>query len=208
MRPETRRRFDVPALPRRPATSRHGPRADSSRRRCLGGTQVMATSGDLNHAQLVELLIYDPDTGSFCWRKDRGARKRGSPSGYVNCYGYRCIVVCGRRYYASRLAWFYVTGRWPDGYMDHRNMVVSDDRFCNLREATRSQNMANVKCRRDNTIGLKGVRRIGGRWQARIRRGGRQDHIGCFGTPEEAHAAYVLAAEQQFGDFANPGLER
>lgn len=40
------------------------------------------------------------------------------------------------------------------------------------------------------------------RYVARIRVKGVDVQVGCFSTPDEAHAAYVAAAETHFGEFA------
>lgn len=104
---------------------------------------------------------------------------------------------------AHRLAWFYAYGVWPQDQIDHRNGIRSDNRICNLREATNSLNKANERRRTDNTSGFKGVhRRENGRWRARIGVGNRRLALGDFDTPEAAHTAYCQAAAQHFGEFA------
>jgi hypothetical protein len=52
-------------------------------------------------------------------------------------------MIDGHTYKLSRLAWLYMTSEWPRGEIDHANRDPTDDRFCNLREATNRQNQAN-----------------------------------------------------------------
>jgi hypothetical protein len=93
----------------------------------------------------------------------------------------------------------------PTHDVDHENGNSLDDRISNLRPATRSQNTANTRRRRDNLSGYKGVSRRRKKWEARIRVRGEPICLGCFETPEDAHAAYVEAARKHFGEFANGG---
>jgi hypothetical protein len=158
----------------------------------------------LTQAQLREVLDYDPETGVFT-RLVRGGRCLvGEVAGYARPDGYRIIQVKGRNYRASRLAWLWMTGEWPAVYVDHINCVRDDNRWSNLRPASETQNMGNARKRADNTSGLKGVcwDAERGKWKAQIGVGGRSKGIGRFDTLEEAHAAYIAAAEKRFGEFA------
>lgn len=146
--------------------------------------------------RLRQVLIYDPATGVF------RRRTTGKLAGCSVGGGYVRVGVDGGRYEASRLAWFYVHGVWPADLIDHVNLDPSDNRLCNLREATRSQNGANSPCSKNNRVGVKGVRRRGDRFQARIMAAGRLMSIGCYPTAEEAGRAYASAAERFFGEFA------
>jgi hypothetical protein len=56
-----------------------------------------------------------------------------------------------------------------------------------------------------NETGLKGVRLLKDRFQARIQINKRTVYLGCYGTAKEAHDAYIAAAKQYFGPFYNPG---
>jgi hypothetical protein len=100
-------------------------------------------------------------------------------------------------------------GRWPEPETDHDNRDGLDNRWKNLREATKSQNAANRKVATTNKSGLKGViakTRYGvTKYEALIRLDGKRKHLGRFSTPQEAHAAYVAAAEVYHGKFANSG---
>lgn len=98
----------------------------------------------------------------------------------------------------------FLTGA-PRGFqVDHLNCNGLDNRRANLRVCSQSQNQGNSRRRTDNTSGFKGVswNKQAGKWQARIRRGGRRVHLGYFTTPEDAHTAYCLAAVEVFGEFA------
>ncbi len=101
----------------------------------------------------------------------------------------------------------WVMGFPPSGVdVDHINGNGLDNRRCNLRLATRSQNLANAAIPRHNSSGYKGVSATrNGKWLARIRKDRVQRNLGIFDTPEEAHAAYCEAAVSLYGEFANFG---
>lgn len=154
---------------------------------------------------LREDLSYDPVTGEFRRTREVSSNARvGSIAGALHRNGYRYIGLRGRSYRACRLAWLYMTGSWPVALVDHANCDTADDRWENLREATNSQNAANARLRRDTRTGFKGVKRLGRKWQARIGGSGQQ-HLGTFDTAEEAHDAYLEAAQRIYGPFARAG---
>lgn len=157
----------------------------------------------LSIERLREVLNYEPETGVFTWRIAMPPRgMAGARAGTIQKNGYRAICINGFRAYAHRLAWFYVTGQWPSKHIDHRNGVHDDNRISNLREASRSQNLANQKLRSTSLSGFKGVSKKRNSWQARLNVQGKQRVLGCFATPELAHQAYVDAAQKHFGEFA------
>lgn len=151
---------------------------------------------------LKELLHYDPETGVFTWVAPSGRRaKIGDVAGWASGRGYLGIRINRRAYYAHRLAWLYVHGAWPAQDIDHVNGVRSDNRLANLREATRSQNLANTRPRRSAPKGTW-LHRETGKWCAAITVNGRLRHLGLFASRDDAHAAYAAAANQHFGEFA------
>lgn len=161
----------------------------------------------LTQERLKELLWYDPIAGIFVWKVDkrgfvsRSGVSAGEIAGQVTGNGYRYIGIDGDKYKASRLAWLYMTGKWPSADIDHKNKVKTDDRFANLRSASRQENMANR--RGWSKSGFKGVREHKpGRFSALITVNGKQKHLGVFDTPENAHKAYVNAAAKSFGAFS------
>jgi hypothetical protein len=167
----------------------------------------MTDKYDLEHGALLAALHYDPMTGVFTWKVRAGRARAGDVAGYLDYLGYRTIRLRGGLHAAHRLAWFYVHGEWPPSGIDHKNGQPDDNRIENLRPATQSLNNANAKRRRDNTSGFKGVsRHQDGKWLAQIQAAGRNRYIGLFASPEDAHAAYMSAAKEVFGEFANSGV--
>jgi hypothetical protein len=77
--------------------------------------------------------------------------------------------------------------------------------MCNLREATHSENLKNMKMHRDNSSGFKGVYYVGKRnkcWQAQLATDGRRLTIGYFHTREEAADALNKVRPTYHGEFA------
>ena len=140
-------------------------------------------------------LSYDPESGHFT--------RNGRRAGYINrSLGYVLISVRNKPEYAHRLAFLFMTGRFPDG-VDHINGDRSDNRWSNLREATQSQNMRNSRKRVDNNSGYKGVcyfKRTG-KWLAYINVDRKRVHLGYHATAEAAHSAYNAASEKLHGQF-------
>jgi HNH endonuclease/AP2 domain len=165
----------------------------------------MAARNLLTQARLRQLLTYDPQTGLFTWKiRRRGPRgKAGEIAGMLSVRGYIVIKADGIRYRAHRLVWLYMTGKWPNGDLDHRNGARDDNRWSNLRSASRSQNLANSRISKNNTSGYKGVsfNSINRRWRASIKCN-KAYHLGYFDTAEAAHRAYVKKAKEFFGAFA------
>lgn len=111
----------------------------------------------LDQKTLKELLNYDQETGIFTWNKSRIGITTGKVAGTIKPTGYIVILVNRRLYRAHRLAWLYVTGEWPKYEIDHINGDRMNNRFSNLREATKAENNWNKKIRSDSKTGFKNV---------------------------------------------------
>ena len=152
-----------------------------------------------------ELLAYDPATGLITWTNC----SRCDVAGCLDSRnGYWRIKVNKKLYAAHRVAWYLHTGEDPGCQdADHINGNRSDNRACNLRLATRSENMKNTRKRQGGTSTYKGISWDSSRnkWRAEIRINGKNTRIGRFDTELEAHAAYCKAAAEHHGEFANFG---
>lgn len=141
-----------------------------------------------------EILDYNAATGVFRWRVDMSSNiKAGMTTGSRTKKGYLLIRAERRTYLAHRLAWFWMTGRWPKEQIDHRNRKKDDNRWDNLREATNSENHLNRGPNSNNTSGFKGVSLNSkiGKYEAYLTVHGQRRFLGYHDTPELAHAAYA-----------------
>lgn len=142
--------------------------------------------------ELAELLEYDPDTGVFTWKVNRGGCKAGDIAGSDHNRGYWQIRVKGCRWLAHRLAFLLMTGAMPAGDVDHINGNRADNRWCNLRDVSRAVNMQNLrKSHKDSQTGILGVTRHRGRYRAQIGVKGKLKYLGLYDCPKLAHAAYL-----------------
>lgn len=161
-------------------------------------------TGRISRKEILRIWRYNPATGEFVWRIDPSTRVRaGDPAGSVHDHGYVVLRYKRKFYKAHRVAWFLVMGEWPER-VDHKNLDRADNRFVNLRLATRSENAANSPKRANNSTGLKCafLHKKTGKYQASIGVGGKQVYLGLFSTAEQANAAYAAAASRTFGEFA------
>jgi hypothetical protein len=157
----------------------------------------------ITQSELKEVLDYNPDTGVFTWIKSIGRRvKAGDVAGSKNDRGYIRIEIKGKCYKAHRLAHLYMTGTFPENFIDHINHIKDDNRWTNLRDATKSQNQANQPKPKTNTSGYKGVVRCRNKWRATIHYMNKTIHIGSYNTPQEAAEAYKKKAIELSGKFA------
>lgn len=158
---------------------------------------------NISAEELCALVRYDPDTGRFFSRRT-GQMYKGITGGYtrVPLGGGRSAPRFMR---GNRAAWLYMTGRYPDGVIDHRNGIRTDDRWENLRDVTQAENVQNIK---KEPSGKKYPAPLGaqfhaksGRWRARIRADGKTYQIGYFDTAQEASAAYFQAKARLHAGF-------
>ena len=82
----------------------------------------------ITQERLKELVRYDPETGLFTSIKKRRGCKLGSILGTsIGKAEYLVMHLDYQLYYAHRLAWFYMTGEWPDPEVDHENGRRTDN---------------------------------------------------------------------------------
>lgn len=178
----------------------------------------MSARDAITPAVLRELLTYDPDTGALTWKArdvswfnatERrsaantcavwNARYAGTPALAANDgQGYLAGSVLGVAIKAHRAAWAIIYGKWPDE-VDHQDGDTMNNRKMNLVDGARAGNSKNRKPYRKNSDLPPGVRfdnRKRRPYGATIKVDGRTRYIGYYGTPDEAHAAYLAAARE------------
>lgn len=155
-----------------------------------------------------ERLEYNPLNGLFYHKRDSGKREAGEIAGSLNFstgYVHIGITVDGKSkvYQAHRLAHLMMTGSLPSDTIDHKNGIRCDNRWFNLRPATRSQNSVNKKGWGKQYLKGVGLNHKG--FTSSLVVDGKPKHIGTFDTEQEAHEAYVEKAKEIHGLFFNAG---
>jgi hypothetical protein len=154
---------------------------------------------------LRQCFEYDSISGTLTWRSN------GEVAGYTGkSRRYTVLFLDGRFYRVHRIIWKMQTSDEPPREIDHRNGDPKDNRWANLRAATRAQNIWNSA---RNTPGKplpKGVfvnivkGRQEGRCFAMAYRNGRRFYLGRFNTAAEADAAYRTFTAAIDGEFHHP----
>jgi hypothetical protein len=174
---------------------------------------------------LRECFEYDRDTGMLTWKvRPRGHFGQegewtrwnvlfaGKQAGWLHKLGYRYVTVGSHsEYKVHRIIWKWVTGEDPPTTLDHRDGNRANNRFVNLRAATKAEQTRNSELRKDNSTGHRGVswNKERGRWKAGIGTGRKRRHLGYFDSAAEASTAYAAAAQNLFGEFyRQPGEGR
>ena len=92
------------------------------------------------------------------------------------------------------------------GYMpkqiDHINCIKDDNRIENLREATNSQNFWNVFRKKKSETGVKGIRKLGNKFQARLAVNNKTIYLGVYKTLEEAQHIIKQGRKLHHGEYA------
>lgn len=174
----------------------------------------------LTQARVKALFNYNEETGDLIWRfrprsdfkTDRAwnvtnTQRAGKPATATMKAGkkiYRIVRVDDVLYLQHRLIWLYVHGEWPENLVDHWDGDGENNRLKNLRDADSVLNQANRAYQGKTKSGLKGAYWHKGaqRWTSRIGVRGKYLHLGLFDTAEEAHSAYVEAAQEHHGEYA------
>ncbi|MDU4943950.1 MAG: HNH endonuclease [Mixta calida] len=159
---------------------------------------------NLTQEQLKKILHYDPETGVWTWLVSRGRIPKGSVAGTIGSVeGYRSISINHHRYRSGRLAFFYMTGRWPI-QVDHINRIRDDDRWVNLREADNSQNNCNRDLQKNNTSGASGVcwAKNKSKWLVQVGVKGKLIYFGLYEDKELADLVCSEAKAKYHKEFA------
>lgn len=161
---------------------------------------------EISQEYLNELITYNPDNGEVRWKvKKSGNVKVGDIVGRLKADGYRGITIDRKEYFLHRIIWLFIHGYFPAMVIDHVNGVKDDNRLCNLREATFSQNNQNRGMMSSNKSGFRGVQWIESsqKWRASTSFNGKTKHLGLYLTKEAAFDAYLAAIQTIQESFHN-----
>lgn len=154
---------------------------------------------ELRYEEVARLFTYDRETGVLYWRIRNGNHTRrnyvaGSIKGNNN--GYRRVRIKGKNYMEHRIIVMLCFGHIPENAeIDHINHARNDNRLCNLRFVTGSENSKNKSVSSRSTTGVTGVHfsKTRKKYVAQIKVNRKAMHLGMFETLEEAAAARAEA---------------
>ncbi len=147
--------------------------------------------------QLKELFDYSLETGELRWKVRPANRVQiGDVVKGIGSAGYCRVWVNGTLFPAHRVIWCWMTGEdIGPKQIDHKNHIRTDNRWSNLRKATRVQNGRNIEsdgyCRREN-----------GTFRVRLRTQGTVLFDRTVKTEEEAKALVAEKRKEFYGDYA------
>jgi hypothetical protein len=150
---------------------------------------------ELTPEVLRQIISYEPLSGEISRKNSGSGGGPGIQAGTAHHSGYIQVSVMGKLHLAHRLAVLYMTDHWPEYEVDHINGVRCDNRWSNLREATRGQNRQNLTPVTPGVSGLRGanLHKWSKLWRSRLVVDGVTHSLGYFPTAEDAHKAYLMA---------------
>ena len=155
--------------------------------------------------ELQKFYSYDPETGHICRHaKPKFSRAKLGVVDGKSQEGY--IIVChgNEKFKAHRMAFLFINGQWPITEIDHVDGVRHNNKWKNLRLATRMQNRQNSRTPKNNTSGHRGVSRYRQFWKVQAQINGKKHFIGHFLDLSEAVAAHEDFIKAAHGPFYRP----
>lgn len=120
---------------------------------------------------------------------------------HIGTHGYRVGNFLSTVLLAHRVIYAMHKGAWDFDKVDHIDGDKLNNAIENLRECSNAENLRNQRGNVNRAL-PKGVYPHRGRFIASICKDYKSRHLGVFDTPEQAQAAYNVAALELHGSFA------
>lgn len=92
----------------------------------------------LTRKQVLSVLNYHPETGTFTWKGSGSGRNASGEAGSDEGNSWR-IWVMGKPYTRAKLVWLVETGKWPKNSLCRIDQDALNDRFSNLLEFVKTK---------------------------------------------------------------------
>jgi hypothetical protein len=148
-----------------------------------------------------KIFHYDAESGMLLWRNGNGRNvKPWQQANSLNSSGYYAIKIQNKSYRVHRLIWLYVNGKFPDGDIDHKNRIRNDNRLCNLRDVSRTDNAQNISLPKHNKSGHIGVSWIKSHncWTVYVKVNKKNKWLGYYKNLDAAIAARKAGEKQYY----------
>ena len=133
--------------------------------------------------EILSQFTYNPETGQL---------SRNGKTFTANGNEYIRLCINRRTVYAHRIIWHIMTGEPPKGDIDHIDRDKHNNRWNNLRDVTKSDNLRNAKIMNTNKTGVKWVHLSKTKWAYRVKSTIHGD-FGGFDNIFDAAAAAISA---------------
>ena len=149
--------------------------------------RVDANQMTITQSYVKELFDYLEDGKLVRKATTSNRAKIGTIVGSNNGNGYLRVSVNSKYCHVHRIIFMWHYGYFPEE-VDHKNGDKSDNRIENLREATHSQNGKNLSIRKNNKVGVNGIRWDSSRnkWYASIGVNHKTKYLGRYVVLEDA----------------------
>lgn len=148
-----------------------------------------------------DYLSYDPVTGVFHWiKRPAHCIQIGDVAGRTNPRGYKILTFNGRQEYCHRVAFTMMGHTLESGeQVDHINLDKGDNRWCNLRKASASENSQHRPKLDRNSSGVTGVcwDKQKEKWRVYCQ----HKHYGYFDSLEVAEKKYLEVSKELYKEF-------
>ena len=153
---------------------------------------------------LLRYFSYDPHSGELRWKIAHRGTSVGDLAGYVSPQGYWRVSIDGTQFPAQRIIWKLMTGCEPKDFIDHKDGNKANNKWSNLRSATKKDNAQNCRKYVTNTSSVKGVtwdKKLQ-KWKVVINANNVRHYLGLFENFTDAATARDVAAEHLHGAYA------
>lgn len=162
----------------------------------------LSDRSELTQERLRTVLSYSPETGLFTWVNPLRSFEKGKVAGTVALKGrYIMIKVSSIGFLGHILAWLYMTGEFPDDELDHEDGNGLNNKWTNIRRATRSKNCQN-RVSKSNRHGVQGVLSRNGKFYGRVRLNKKSYVTSDYLTVEAAGSAVKILREALHAEFS------
>ena len=155
----------------------------------------------INQETVKNLFYYDVESGMLFWRIGNGRNvKPWQEAKALNGNGYCTAKVNGKSYLTHRLAWLYVYGEFPKEDIDHKNRIRNDNRLCNLRAVSRTDNCQNISLPSHNKSGHIGISWFKSHksWTVYVKVNKKNKWLGNYKNLDDAIAARKAGEKQYY----------